>query len=167
MPVAIAGMHRSGTSMVTRMLNLCGVYLGQKKDILFTSEDNPEGYWEHVKFQKLNDEILTAFGGGWDMPPIFEDGWGDSLRLAGISKNATSAIKEISQRPVWGWKDPRNSLTIPFWKKHIPNLKVVICLRNPFEVYLSLGRRGASSADRTRRSRPADWRLLRESRAAS
>ncbi|UCD38408.1 MAG: tetratricopeptide repeat protein, partial [Fidelibacterota bacterium] len=40
----------------------------------------------------------------------------------------------------WGWKDPRASLTLPFWKSLLPELKVVICLRNPVEVYRSLAR---------------------------
>jgi glycosyltransferase involved in cell wall biosynthesis len=146
MPVAIAGMHRSGTSMVTRLLNLCGVYLGPPEYLAHAAGDNPEGFWENVKFQKVNEEIITMFGGGWDMPPTFEDRWEYSPHLTDISRDAILAISEISHRPNWGWKDPRNSLTMPFWKKLVPNLKVVICLRNPYEVYRSLTRRGYSSS---------------------
>ena len=39
--VCIAGMHRTGTSMVARMLNLCGVYLGKEKDLIPSEKDNP------------------------------------------------------------------------------------------------------------------------------
>ena len=33
MTICIAGMHRSGTSMITRLLNLCGLYLGPKTEL--------------------------------------------------------------------------------------------------------------------------------------
>ena len=31
--------------------------------------DNPDGFWEHLRFVKLNDEILNATGAAWDLPP--------------------------------------------------------------------------------------------------
>jgi hypothetical protein len=145
-PVAIAGMHRSGTSMVTRLLNLCGLYLGREEDLVSSAEDNSEGFWENAKFHIINEKILASFEGGWDIPPALEVGWETSPHLAAITQNASLLIEGISQRPVWGWKDPRNSLTLLFWKRLIPNLKIIICLRNPFEVYRSLARRESASS---------------------
>jgi SAM-dependent methyltransferase len=52
----------------------------------------------------------------------------------------------MADRAPWGWKDPRNSLTVPFWRQLIPGLKVVVCLRNPHEAARSLARCGYSSA---------------------
>ena len=63
MPVAIAGMHRSGTSMVARLLQQCGLDLGPTDQLLPPRPDNPEGFWEHAAFVALNDDILTAAGG--------------------------------------------------------------------------------------------------------
>jgi hypothetical protein len=147
MPVVIAGMHRSGTSMVTRLLNLCGLYLGDEQYILSPTKDNPEGFWENAQFQSMNDEILASFGGGWDIPPVLQTGWEASPHLAAIADKAKLVIKEISQQhPVWGWKDPRNSLTLPFWKKLVPNAKIIVCIRNPFEVSHSLLRIGGASS---------------------
>ncbi|MGI8855189.1 MAG: sulfotransferase [Thermomicrobiales bacterium] len=40
-----------------------------------------------------------------------------------------------------GWKDPRTSLTMAFWKRHCPEMNVVLCVRNPLEVARSLHRR--------------------------
>ena len=122
MPVAIAGMHRSGTSMVTRLLNLCGLYLGREEDFLPSTEYNIEGYWENTKFLEMNDEILASFGGGWDLPPSLETGWEKSAHLAPLKDSSRQIIDGLSQQPVWGWKDPRNSLTLPFWKELVPNL---------------------------------------------
>ena len=41
----------------------------------------------------------------------------------------------------WGWKDPRNCLTFPFWQHVLPPTHHVICLRNPIDVALSLSQR--------------------------
>ena len=92
-----------------------------------------------------NDEILASFGGGWDIPPVLEPGWENSAHLAALNRHASEVIEEISQEPVWGWKDPRNSLTLPFWKRLIPDLKIVICLRNPVDVHRSLAHRAYAS----------------------
>ncbi len=146
MVVCILGMHRSGTSMIARLLNLSGVYLGEEQDLVPAAEDNPEGFWEHIKFQALNEDLLASFGGGWDSPPQLEPGWETDPRLTDIRKRAKSLINEFSQNKIWGWKDPRSSLTLPFWKMLIPDLKVVVCLRNPYEVYHSLTRRGYASS---------------------
>ena len=145
MIVYITGMHRSGTSMVARLLNLCGVYFGEDDDLIPAAEDNPEGFWENKKFQSINDELLEAFGGSWDYPPKLEFGWETSPRLMDLRERASNLVLEFSHRKVWGWKDPRNSLTFPFWEQLIPSLKVVYCLRNPYEVYKSFTRRGYSS----------------------
>jgi hypothetical protein len=146
MVVVIAGMHRSGTSMISRLLNLCGVYLGEEKDLIPGAEDNPEGFWENIKFQAINEEILSAFGGSWDFPPSLVDGWEESSRLLSIRERTQDLVGEFSHYPIWGWKDPRNSLTLPFWKTLIPDLNVVICVRNPYDVFQSLKRRGYASS---------------------
>src|SRR5204863_8225571 len=68
-PVCIAGMHRSGTSMVAQLLKLSGLYLGQETDMWGATPDNPEGHWEHVRLSRINEEMLNILGGGWDCPP--------------------------------------------------------------------------------------------------
>jgi hypothetical protein len=143
--VCIAGAHRSGTSMVARLLNLCGLYLGEERDLLPLTLDNPEGYWENYHFVNLNDKILSDFDGGWDLPPAFESGWENLPVMASYRGEAEKLIEDMKSHIPWGWKDPRNSLTLPFWRKLIPDLKVVVCLRNPFEVAQSLSKRGYSS----------------------
>ncbi len=141
MPVCIAGMHCSGTSMVARLLNLCGLYLGPEDDLWPSTPDNPEGYWENIPFNKLNDEILNQLDGDWKKPPAMPEGWELRPEMIPLQRKATDLILRFSSYEPWGWKDPRNSITLPFWKRLIPNLKVVICLRNPLEVEQSLRNR--------------------------
>jgi hypothetical protein len=45
----------------------------------------------------------------------------------------------------WGWKDPRTSLTAPFWAQRLAGLRFVVCVRNPLEVAASLRARGYTS----------------------
>ena len=144
MPVCIAGMHRSGTSMVARLLHLCGLYLGQEDDLKHGSANNPEGFWENVKLLKVNEDILGELGSAWDCPPPALGGWTEEGLLR-LRAKAGVVLQEFHGREPWGWKDPRNSLTFPFWADLQPDMKVVICLRNPLEVTLSLNRRNLSS----------------------
>jgi len=144
-PVCIAGMHRSGTSMVSRLLNLCGLFLGQENDLVSPAQDNPEGFWESSKFLRVNEEILTFLKGAWDLPPIFSDGWESGSQILPIREKAIKLAGEFKDRDRWGWKDPRNSLTILFWKDIFPELRTVVCLRNPLDTAKSLYKRGYSS----------------------
>lgn len=144
MPVCIAGMHRSGTSMVAKALHEAGLDLGPVADLMPPAEENPEGFWEHLDFVELNESLLAAAGGGWDCPPPADVDWSGD-RFADARRRAEAAIAGFAGREPWGWKDPRNALTLPFWQALLPGLKVVFVVRNPLEVALSLRRRNGFS----------------------
>jgi hypothetical protein len=145
MPICIAGMHRSGTSMVTRLLNLCGLYLGPETDLSAAAFDNEAGFWENRRFVSLNEEALARLGGGWDLPPAVRQGWESNDEMIPLAGDAAEIIGHFSPHKLWGWKDPRNSIMFPFWKKLIPDLRIVVCIRNPVEVARSLSKRNYSS----------------------
>jgi hypothetical protein len=144
LPICIVGMHRSGTSMVSRLLSLCGLYLGPESELLPPGPDNPEGYWENVRFVETNDRLLAHLDAGWDLAPAIHKGWELGAETAILRNEPAELIKRFEHEP-WGWKDPRNSLTLPFWMEMIPNLKVLIVLRNPLEAAQSLRARNYSS----------------------
>jgi ATP-binding cassette subfamily B protein len=144
-PFCIAGMHRSGTSMVARTLNLVGVYLGEHSDLLRPTPENPDGYWEHRGFLALNEQLLDELGGGWDCPPTPPEEWLADDPIIRLGREGQALIERFPAEVAWAWKDPRNSITLPFWRQLIPELRVVVCLRNPLEVALSLRRRGSFS----------------------
>lgn len=146
MAICIAGMHRAGTSLVARLLQDCGLYLGPEEELGFDVR-NGERHWENVRFVALNEKILNRLGGSWDNPPTFPVGWECKPEVEGLVLPAMKLIAMLGRdHPFWGWKDPRNSLTIPFWRRLIPELTVVICVRNPLETYRSLQARGDSIA---------------------
>jgi len=141
MPICIAGMHRSGTSMVARLLRDCGLYLGPEEELGFDVR-NGEPHWENVRFVGLNDEILNRLGGSWHNPPKFRAGWEHTPEVASLMSPAKKLVERLGVRQPWGWKDPRNSITLPFWQQLVPDLRVVICVRNPLEVAHSIRVRG-------------------------
>src|SRR5712691_7213780 len=113
MPVAIAGVHRSGTSLVARALSSCGLYLGDDNDLMPPGAGNAEGFWENLKFVEINDEILNEFGAGWDFPTGLPPNWQHDPRLEAVRRKALRLTDGFARFEPWGWKDPRTSLTLP------------------------------------------------------
>ena len=150
--ICTLGMHRSGTSLVTRALNLLGVHLGADPRVMTSGDDNPTGYWEYRPFVDINDELLARFGGAWDEPPVFPAGWLHDPRLEDLKEKARTLLAEdFSATPLWGWKDPRACLTLPFWQDLIGPMRYVLCLRNPSAVLASLARRSGMSGEKAER----------------
>ncbi len=151
-PIAITGMHRTGTSMVTRALHDSGLHLlGAGADAFIdAAEDNPEGFWENAAIVACNDDLLEATGGAWDNPPSLPPQGADDPRVAHLvdaAHEALAGLRELGQKELgtWGFKDPRTSLTAPFWMDLEPDLQFMICVRHPIEVALSLKRRNQNS----------------------
>jgi hypothetical protein len=137
-------MHRSGTSLMARLLNLSGLYLGGPEDMLPAGPTNPDGHWEHEGIVVVNEQLLAEFGGGWDFPPDLT-ALGDERRTARFAAMGRAHLAGFAGHDPWGWKDPRNSLTLPFWRRLTGPVHVVVCVRNPLEVALSLRMRNGST----------------------
>ena len=132
--------------MVAETLRLAGLYLGTQDDLLPASEFNPRGYFEHRGFVALNDEVLAALGGAWDKPPQLRLPW-VRRRLQPLIEHAEALVAEMRSRSPWGWKDPRTCLTLPFWLKVVPELRVVSVVRSAVAVASSLEVRGGAPPD--------------------
>src|SRR5437588_13000658 len=131
--VCIAGAHRSGTSMVTRLLHCCGLELGPQSELMPPQADNPEGFWEHLGFVALNDQLLSELGGAWDLTPKADEDF-MSPQLDPLRLKARLLIEKFDSASVWGWKDPRHRLTLLFRRPVLPRLKTIVVVRNPLEV---------------------------------
>ena len=131
--------------MLAQLLHASGVYFGAESELMEPSHDNPEGFWEHVGFVSLNDEILRHFGGSWDLPPIVPAFEPDHSVFQDFREKARGLIEGMGPSRHWGWKDPRNCLTLPFWRQLIPDMRVVVIVRHPFEVAASLHARNGFS----------------------
>ena len=130
--------------MLTRLLHASGLHLGPESALMPPQADNPEGFWEHLGFVAVNDELLNELGGAWDLPPKAGENFSDPL-LDPLRMKARLLIEGFDSTDVWGWKDPRNSLTLPFWQDVLPGLKTLIIVRNPLEVAHSMRERNGTS----------------------
>lgn len=145
-PIIIIGMHRSGTSMITRILESLGLFVGARKD------DNDEALF----FRRINEWIMNISGASWDYPtPCLElfnnsrlhKAIGDYLNqfirfphtfeYLGIPKFIRYSTLKSLDTP-WGWKDPRNTFTLHFWLHIFPNAKVISIYRHGADVANSL-----------------------------
>ncbi len=147
--MCLIGMHRSGTSLAARMLSLLGVSLGSPDGLLPPGPDNPAGYWENKSIQEFDDELLAALGGAWDHPPVLAPGWEADPDLA-PHRDRARQILDVDFTPDapsaggarWiGFKDPRASLLLPFWRTVIDIDTTVVVVRDPREVAGSLATR--------------------------
>jgi hypothetical protein len=139
-------MHRSGTSAVTRAVNLLGVPTGRPSDLKEPSEHNPSGFWELKPLSGFNEELLRAFGGTWSAPPRMPDDWLEDPRLEPHRARAVGLFRASHTTSSWVWKDPRNCLTLAFWLDVLDVSPVVVLVhRHPLEIWRSLDARDGFS----------------------
>ncbi len=146
--VLVLGMHRSGTSALTRALNLLGVELGE--NLLPAAADNEAGFWEHRDLVLVNDEALARLGSRWDdARPIPRERFHDPA-LEPLRDRAIAILRrDFSASAVWGLKDPRLCRLLPFWRPVLEAFDsaphYVLALRGPGEVARSLRARNGFS----------------------
>jgi hypothetical protein len=132
--VAVVGMHRSGTSCLAGSLQQKGLFLGVVPEY---NEHNRKGNRENKLVAELNESILDYSGGSWYEPPA-------RLKWSRKHEKRRNTIIEAFEGesvPVWGFKEPRSLLTMPFWQKAINSIEFVGTFRHPYLVALSLERR--------------------------
>lgn len=141
--VVVLGMHRSGTSAATRILNLLGLRTADGDDLMAPAAYNERGFWESTALSAFNDELLGMLGGTWSTPPLPVDGWEDAAEFRALRGLARRRLEEtLGNDGKWVWKDPRSCLTFPFWASVLPAPPVLVLpYRNPLEVWRSLERR--------------------------
>ena len=139
--VLVLGMHRSGTSVVSRALKALGVYLGDS--LLGPQPDNPKGYWENAETLAINEQVMAALDRPWwSSRPIAPEAW-ESRDLEALKERAASRLVDLfgGQR-LWGFKDPRTIRVFPFWRDVLsrlePSLSIVLVIRPPQSAISSL-----------------------------
>ncbi len=147
-PLVVLGMHRSGTSALTRVLNLCGVALG--KNLMRPQPDNPAGFWENQQIVDFNDRLLSALGLSWDSTAPLPEHWKRSHEVLQIIDGICDLLRrEFAGCDRWAIKDPRLCRLLPIWKCVFNKLGVrpryVHILRAPHEVCRSLSARNGLS----------------------
>ncbi len=135
--IIIAGMHRSGTSLVASLLQSAGINIGQR--LMGKGEDNKKGHFEDLDFVEFHEKVLRSQGisaEGWTLEKNIQvqQQYVDPAKLLVQERNLTQKM--------WGWKDPRTTLFLRFWLEIIPEASFLLVYRSPWEVIDSLYRRG-------------------------
>ena len=144
----VVGMHRSGTSALTRVLSLLGAELPQR--LSDAAQDNPTGFWEPLDIVYLHDAALASLDSSWDDPCSIPTPWFDSLPAKEYQeKIAEFLTANRADNSLYIIKDPRTSRFIPLWVDSLRNLHTepyfIICYRHPDEVAASLRKRNGFS----------------------
>lgn len=139
----VLGMHRSGTSAFSRVLNLCGVFLPDNK-LPAKLGDNEKGFWEPQEIAQLNEGVFKAMGKSWLDAELNLADW--MYLHADFIEDATTLLKsEYGNHSLIVIKDPRICVLVPWWDEALHKTgyepRYVIPVRNPLEVAASLNAR--------------------------
>lgn len=147
-PLIVIGMHRSGTSLLARLLENLGVAMGK-----WQGKDTSEALF----FRHRNQLLLSLAHASWDHPEAFLRALDNSHWRRAFARVAACDLGTIrtlnflppkalarftsAQNQVWGFKDPRTSLTLPVWLDIFPDAKIINIVRNGNAVASSLRQR--------------------------
>lgn len=140
--LVVLGAYRSGTSALTRVLNLCGAVLPE--NLMPARLDfNRKGFWETEAIVDLDARMLKRVGAQWHsadvtLPrdgPIVEE----FLETAG-----DVLAREYGDASLILLKDPRMCVLAPLWHRALLGSgyrpTYVVAMRHPLEVARSLSR---------------------------
>ena len=149
--IVVLGMHRSGTSAITRGLQVLGVSLGETLHGPMAGV-NDKGFWEDVHLHALDVEMLGAIESDWAHVGLIDSSDVEILHKQGYFLRAVELLREkVSRSPIFAFKDPRVAKLLPFWKDVFAqcsfDVDYVLALRNPLSVVKSLSKRDGFDAE--------------------
>src|SRR6266542_139440 len=147
--ILVLGMHRSGTSSTTRVLNLLGAELGSRL-LPPVARDNEKGFWESQDAFEIDELLLAGLGRTWHDVRTMPEGWLESAAACDARAAITRFIqKEFATSPLWAVKDPRLCRLAPVWLRALAECGVapglLFVVRHPLEVAASLQARNGWS----------------------
>lgn len=143
--VVVLGMHRSGTSVITRGLQVMGVQLGDRLMPPFDG-NNSKGFWEDMDINDINIEMLSFLKSDWHFLTPIQPSDVDTLCKSGYLQRAVELLKKKTAGvKAFGFKDPRVAKLLPFWKEVFAygqwTVHYVLVIRHPLSVCQSLAKR--------------------------
>ncbi len=134
----VAGMHRSGTSMLASLISELGFNLDERT-LLEAPSYNPLGLAENRDILTINEKILKYHGitanEPYDITDIDPSSAFYQQTVAEIRQLYEKKLKKAKRLVV---KDPRFCLTLPYWLDNDYKIQVVGIFRQPFGVASSL-----------------------------
>ena len=142
----VTGMHRSGTSLLTRLLSETNCFALGCPTQYRRNAWNKDGYHEYQPFVQLNNKILAEQLCSWSTVLEFDTAKLSNNAKSHIATQMHSIIQQIVGESNAGnlpvlLKDPRCCLTFPVLNFSPRNCFVVELVRNPEAVAQSLDQR--------------------------
>lgn len=136
----LLGMHKSGTTLISQMMHESGINMCEDFDRGITYDAGNK--YERLEFLIYNTAILDIRVSTFSSD-IVETA--DDLSLSKhprtLGRLIEKRVSEISSgHRNWGFKDPRTCMTYRAWRKHLPEHRVLVSFRNPYEVAAHLAR---------------------------
>ena len=140
--VVVLGMHRSGTSAVTGMIDALGLPACRPEDRMPARRWNARGNYESRSLSLFDERLLNDLGGAWWAPPDLHEGWADDSSLVDLRTEAARLFADAHPFENWVWKDPRACVLMQFWDLVLGgDMPRIVVLRNPLESAASLASR--------------------------
>ena len=152
--VLILGMHRSGTSLLSSLVEALGISLGDR--LIQGDMHNPAGYFEDRDCVDIHDRMLAALGQPWNgekgMLPFPAGWWRDPAMQPLVAElEAWIDTRPSSGEQVWALKDPRTTRFLPLWQELLQKRGItpryLLAVRDPAEVVASVVRRDSVPAE--------------------
>ncbi len=142
--ILILGMHRSGTSLLSRSMATFGAKHGE--NLLPSTPANKKGHWEDRDIYLLNEAILEHLSQTWYSVDFVTKEDLNSLHEAGFFQQAKDLLQsKINNFDIYALKEPRITKLLPFWNQVFRDLdisvKFVFAFRHPYSVAKSLEKR--------------------------
>ncbi len=142
--LVVLGMHRSGTSALTRVLNICGATL--PRNTMAAGLGNETGHWEPQKLVDFHDEVLSELDSNWHDWHALDVSRLTAQCRAQIKARMTEIIAaEYGEASLFVVKDPRICRFAPLFFEALTEVGIsarsVHIFRNPLEVAQSLEHR--------------------------
>ncbi len=138
MQIIVMGMHRSGTSIAARLLNMMGAYFSHENNAMPPTTANPKGYWEREDIRQLNDQILSSLSMSWDNISDLQPEHVALELHPQFTEEARRIVFNLDAHRPWMIKDPRLCLTLPLWKPLLEVPVIVYVYRKPIQIAQSL-----------------------------
>ena len=138
MPLLVFGMHRSGTSLLARLMHMMGAYIGPPQRLLRPSSANPHGFWERTDVLALHDAVLTALGRDWYRVADCDLRQLQAPARQAFSAQARAIVAELDAHRPWLLKDPRLCVLFPLWRELLRDPVCVLIYRHPLHVAQSV-----------------------------
>jgi len=141
MQLVVLGMHRSGTSTLTKLLAMLGAYVGEEFSSIGSNHENLGGFLERRDIRKINDQLLISNGYDWDKLSEFSIRQMSSLSIAKYQEEFRNIINELDLRKPWVIKEPRLGLYPSLIDEVLTTPFYLYIIRRPEEVFESLMKR--------------------------